>query len=75
MSKAKPIRASMEATREHYGNNTWILTALMGGVFFSVGNFLMGSISTGGLYAREVIMMGNFIAAIVYSLIMSKSLS
>jgi len=43
-----------------------------GGVLFSLGNFLMGDISNGGVYAREVIMIGNFMAAIIYFFIIGK---
>lgn len=64
--EAKKIRARLANTKSADINNTWVFTALLGGVLFSIGNFLMGNISIGGIYARMIIMIGNLLASIVY---------
>jgi hypothetical protein len=70
--KAKSVRARIGNSIEGPKNNWWVFTALLGGVLFSIGNFFMGNISTGGLYAREIVAVGNFIASIIYCFIVGK---
>ena len=64
--RSKSLRISSENDIQAHTNNNWIFAALTGGVLLAFGNFFMGKISTGGVYAREVIMVGNFIASIIY---------
>ena len=58
---------------EAHESHVWVFTAICGGILYGIGNFLMGNISSGGIYAREIIMVGSFISSIVYFTIVGKN--
>ena len=58
---------------EAHESHVWVFTAICGGILYGIGNFLMGNISSGGIYAREIIMVGSFISSVVYFTIVGKN--